>query len=154
MKAIRMMMFVAVATMLFAACGKDDPVEAKANTLVYNGTVYQMKSYYKYEQGGRVYIDAHAVETTGEGLPIFSIISDDPANGTYDLTAGTVFFGVSSNVDYIQSFYSESTYTGGTLTVEKDDSAFRLKMSGTLADGTTVSFHIYVPASEWEQLEW
>lgn len=153
-KAIKMMMFVAAAAMLFAACDKDNLTEAEANTLVYNGTAYPMRSTYKYEHSGRVYIDAYAVQTLENGESIFSIISDDPENGTYDLTQHSVFFGVTSNVSYIESFFSDSEYTSGTLTVEKDANAFRLKMDGVLANGATVAFHIYVPASEWVQLEY
>ena len=152
------MMFVAAAAMMFTSCDTDDddnntPTEAAENTLVQNGRVYRMTSTYKYEQSGRVYIDAHAVDQQ-DGQPIFSIISDNPGNGTYDLTQHAVFFGVSSDVDYITSFHSQDTYTGGAITIEKDDNAFRMRMSGTLEGGTTVAFHIYVPASEWEQLEY
>ena len=154
MKANKIMFLVAAATMLFAACGKDpESIEAKENTLVVGSTEYKMHSTYKMEQGGRVYVDAYAVETVNDH-PIFYIVSDDPENGTYDLTKGEVFFAVNSEVDYIPSFYHESEYTSGTLVVAKDTEAFRLKMNGTLADGTVVAFHIYVPASEWEQLEW
>ena len=155
------MMFVAVAAMMFASCDKNDNTDDNGgnntpteNTLVQNGKVYRMTSTYKYEQGeeGRVYIDADAVDQQN-GQPIFYIISDDPGNGTYDLTnGGGVFFGVTSNVDYITSFYSQDTYTSGSVIIEKDDNAFRMRMSGTLENGTTVAFHIYVPASEWTEV--
>lgn len=159
MKARTILCALAATMMLFVGCDKDDekttPTEAAANTLVYNGTVYQMTSTYKYEQSGRVYIDAHAVDMTDNNRPIFSIISDNPGNGTYDLANGDgVFFGVRSEVDYITSFYNQDTYTSGTIIIEKDDNAFRMKMSGTLENGTTVAFHIYVPVSEWQQLEY
>ena len=145
----------AMMMMFFVACDKEEETtEVAANTMVYNGKVYQMNSTYSYDHSGRVYIDAHAVETLADGQPIFSIISDNPANGTYDLVnGGGVFFGVTSEVDYITSYSSQDTYTSGAVTVEKDESAFRLKMKGTLEDGTTVGFHIYVPASEWRALE-
>ena len=154
------MMLVAAAAMMFVACNKDDhkdktPTEAAANTLVYNGKVYQMRSTYKYEQSGRVYIDAYAMDTLDNGLPIFKIISDNPGNGTYDLTnGGGVFFGLTSEVEYITGFHSSDTYSSGTVTIEKDENAFRMKMIGQVANGPAVSFHIYVPVSEWEQLEW
>ncbi len=156
MKARTILCALAATMMLFVACDKDDqnttPTEATENTLVYNGKVYQMTSTYKYEQSGRVYIDAHAVDKTGDNQPIFSIISDNPGNGTYDLSQHAVFFGVTSNVDYITGFYSQDTYTSGTIIIEKDDNAFRMRMSGTLENGTTVAFHIYVPASEWTEV--
>lgn len=152
------MMLVAAAAMMFVSCDRDDnntPTEATENTLMQNGKVYQLTSTYKYEQSGRVYIDAYAVDRTDNNRPIFRIISDDPGNGTYDLTnGGGVFFGVTSEVDYITSFFSEDTYTSGSVVIEKDDSAFRMKMSGTLENSTIVAFHIYVPATEWQQLEY
>ena len=164
MKATKIFLtFVAAATMMFASCGKDDnnnenvnnntPTEATENTLLYNGKLFQMTSTYRYEQSGRVYIDAYAVETLDNNMPIFHIISDNPGNGTYDITnGGGVFFGLTSEVDYITSFGSHSTYTSGAVTIEKDDNAFRMRMSGTLENGTTVAFHIYVPASEWTEV--
>lgn len=158
MKATKfLMMFVAAAMMMFASCGKDDEnnnssTDATENTMVYNGKVYQMTSTYRYEQSGRVYIDARAVDMIGDNQPIFHVISDNPGNGTYDLTQHAVFFGVTSDVDYITGFYSQDTYTSGTIIIEKDDNAFRMRMSGTLENGTTVAFHIYVPASEWTEV--
>ena len=151
-----LMMFAAAAMMMFSftSCSPDEDGEAAANTLVYNGTVYQMTSTYQYEHSGCVYIDAAAMDKNSNGIPIFHIISDNPENGTYDLTnGGAVFFGVTSEVDYITSFGSADSYTSGTVTVEKDDKAFRLKMNGKLASGPDVAFHIYVPASEWEELD-
>ncbi len=150
------MMFVAAATMMFAttSCNPPEESEVLANTLVYNGTVYQMASTYTYEHGGRVYIDANAIDKTSDGLPIFNIVSDHPANGTYNLaTGGNVFFRVTSEVNYITSFESSDSYTIGTVIVEKDDNGFRMKMGGKLASGPEVAFHIYVPASEWRQLD-
>ena len=41
MKAIKMMMFVAAATMLFASCNKDE-LDLENNQLRYDGTVYNM----------------------------------------------------------------------------------------------------------------
>ena len=104
-----LMMFVAAAAMMFAGCGKEDnnnenvnnntPTEATENTLLYNGKLFQMTSTYRYEQSGRVYIDAYAVETLDNNMPIFHIISDNPGNGTYDITnGGGVFFGLTSEV--------------------------------------------------------
>lgn len=157
MKKILSILLVAMfATTAMVSCDKEETfTEASTNTLVYNGKVYQMESSYSYEQSGRVYIDANAVETTADGLPIFHIISDDPENGTYDLTQDGLFFGLSSEVDEIQSFYSQDDdFSSGTMVVEKDDDAFSAKLNGTLKDGTTVSFWIYVPASEWVALEW
>ena len=151
-----LMMFVAAATMMLATTSCETPEESEvaANTLVYNGTIYKMTSTYTTDHSGRVYIDANATDKTADGLPIFNIVSDQPANGTYNLaTGGGVFFRVTSEVNYITSFESSDTYTIGTVIVEKDDNGFRMKMAGKLASGPEVAFHIYVPASEWGQLD-
>ncbi|MBR4772802.1 MAG: hypothetical protein IK010_00040 [Bacteroidales bacterium] len=186
MKATKfLMMFVAAAAMIFTACGEEDntddngggnnntQTEAAANTFVYNGTVYAINSYYSIAQDGRGYVDAFAVDTLPDGTPIFNIVSDVSATGSFDLTqGGEYFFRVSSEVEYIVSFdqsshdgelngsIGEAEYEGsgafseGTLTTTKDEDAAVLKVSGTLKDGTSVSFHLYMPASEWEYLEW
>ena len=136
-------MFVAAATMMLATTSCETPKESEvaANTLVYNGTIYKMTSTYTTDHSGRVYIDANATDKTADGLPVFNIVSDHPANGTYNLaTGGNVFFRVTSEVN-------------GTVIVEKDDNGFRMKMAGKLASGPEVAFHIYVPRSEWGQLD-
>ncbi|MBR6843880.1 MAG: hypothetical protein IKM79_02155 [Bacteroidales bacterium] len=155
MKKILSILMVALFATAMVSCDKHDDTlaEATANTLVYNGKVYQMTSTYKIEQSGRVYIDAAAVEADAEGLPIFSIIADNPDNGTYDLTQESVWFSLRSSTDEIPQFSSQD-FASGTEIVEKDDNAFGMKVNGTLNSGATVSFYIYVPASEWEQLEW
>ena len=98
-----LMMFVAAATIMFATASCEHPEEGEvaANTLVYNGTIYKMTSTYTTDHSGRVYIDANATDKTADGLPIFNIVSDQPANGTYNLaTGGGVFFRVTSEVNY------------------------------------------------------
>ena len=47
----------------------------------------------------------------------------------------------------------DSIFSSGTLTVSKDDNAFTYKVTGVLKNGKSVSFHIYVPASEWDVVE-
>jgi hypothetical protein len=155
MKKVLSILMVALAMTAMVSCNKDKdtPGDAAANTLVYNGKEYQMVSTYKIEHSGRVYVDAYAVETTVDSMPIFSIISDSPDNGTYDLTQNGVWFSLNPNTDAIEQFTSRD-FTSGTETIEKDDNAFSMRVKGTLNNGVTVSFHIYVPASEWEYLDW
>ena len=50
--------------------------------------------------------------------------------------------------------YPSGVFTSGTLTITKTDNLFTYKLNGTLVNGQTLSFHISVPASEWEYLEW
>ncbi len=152
MKKVLALLTVALfATMLFS-CDKDET--ATANTLLYNGTEYKLRSYYSYEQSGRVYIDAESVELTWDGMPMFRIISDGPENGTYEMPSQDVFFGLSSEVQTDVESFSNMDFTSGTVVVSRDDNAFNMKVDGVLKSGATVSFFIYVPESEWTALEY
>lgn len=145
---------LAMMTTVMVSCNNDVLDDVSENKLVYDGVEYELISKYSVEQGGRVYIDAYAVETTDQGTPIFRIISDDPVSGTYDLTqGGEFFFHVSSEVDYIQEFGNHTEFSEGTMTVENNEEEFRMKVIGKLADGTFVGFHLYMPASEWVHLD-
>lgn len=91
MKTIRMMMFVAAATMLFASCGKDKVEELADNTLVYDGTVYhldQSQMAIDYFHAGLTLVTAMSVEQQEGNAVItvdhFHIVSDD-WNKTRDL---------------------------------------------------------------------
>lgn len=186
MKKVFSILMVAFAMTVMVACGEKDnnnddngggnnttPTEAAANTLVYNGNVYQLISIYSIAQDGRGYVDAFAVETTYGETPIFSIVSDISSTGTFDLTqSGEYFFRVTSEVDYIPSFDQSShegelsgaigeseyensgAFTEGTLTIVKNETLASLKVTGTLKNGAAVSFYLYMPASEWEELDW
>jgi len=153
MKKVLSFLCVALCATVMFSCDKEN--EADPNTLVYDGTEYEMNSYYRYEQGGRVYIDAEAVDKVGENVPLFTIISDNPDNGTYDLpaTQDQVFFGCSSESDQIEGFSTED-FASGTVVVLTDDEAFNFKVNGTLNSGVEVSFYIYVPVDEWIALEY
>ena len=183
MKTNKIMMFVAVATMLFAACGKDEEktdgaTEAAANTLVINGKTYQLESHYAVSMSGRGYADGHSTDVNTEGAPLYSVRADvelGSANVSIDLTKSyddvEYAFGVSNtdNTFYVcqddhsdtdaygsinEDLYEESIFTSGTLTVSKTDDLFTYKVTGTLKNGDAISFHLSIPASEWEQLEW
>lgn len=143
------------------------------NTFVYDGRVYQLNSVYSISQDGRGYVDASAIDTTAEGSSLFYIVSDVSATDTFDLThGGNYFFSVSSYVQDIPGF-SQSCHDGdlsgnigeteyenagsfsnGTLIIQKDDVAAVFKLTGVLKNGVSVGIYLYMPASEWEQLEW
>ena len=85
------MMFVAAATMLFAACGKDDVEKLADNTLIYDGTTYhldQSQMEINYFHPGLTLVTAMSVEQQ-DGSPVitvdhFHIVADD-WNKTRDL---------------------------------------------------------------------
>ncbi len=160
----------------------DNPAvtEAAANTLVLNGTVYHLNSHYQYSaEQDRSYAGASTVETDANGDPLYDIISDVEnfcLNRTLDLTTayddasyyfavhnsmwseqifqdyhvGNGFYGMINDLDYGEN----SIFSSGTLTVNKDENAFTYKVTGVLKNGKSLSFHIYVPASEWEVIEY
>ena len=160
----------------------DNPAvtETAANTLVLNGTVYHLNSHYQYSaEQDRSYAGASTVETDANGDPLYDIISDVEnfcLNRTLDLTTayddasyyfavhnsmwseqifqdyhvGNGFYGMINDLDYGEN----SIFSSGTLTVSKDENAFTYKVTGVLKNGKSLSFHIYVPASEWEVIEY
>ena len=160
----------------------DNPAvtEAAANTLVLNGTVYHLNSHYQYSaEQDRSYAGASTVETDANGDPLYDIISDVEnfcLNRTLDLTTayddasyyfavhnsmwseqifqdyhvGNGFYGMINDLDYGEN----SIFSSGTLTVSKDENAFTYKVTGVLKNGKSLGFHIYVPASEWEVIEY
>ncbi len=190
MKRILSILMIALLTTAMVACKKDNPqpsnnnggnngtpatTEAAANTLVLNGTVYQLNSFYQYSaEQDRSYAGAWTVETDPNGDPLYDIISDVEnfcLNRTLDLTTayddasyyfaihnstwseqifqdyhvGNSFYGMINDEDYGE----DSIFSSGTLTVSKDENAFTYKVTGVLKNGKSISFHIYVPASEW-----
>lgn len=152
------------------------PTEAEANTLIINGTTYHLQSKLSIDQNGRGYADAQTTELDAEENPLYSIIADvEPGsmNGTYDLTEFTsdYYFNVHNYDDTYgvgQDYHHDTgvsgwigdeehpsgIFTSGTLTITKTEDLFTYKLNGTLVNGQTLSFHISVPAAEWEYLEW
>ena len=150
------------------------PTEAAVNTMILNGTTYQLESHYELSADpDRSYAGAETVETAGNGDPLYSIIADVESNGlnfTYDLTQSYedayYYFNVSDplwNYHFGQDNHGEvsgtindesydgSIFSEGTMTITRDENVFVYKVNGVLKDGQTVSFHISVPASEWVQ---
>lgn len=182
MKTLKIMFFAAMTALLFAACETDEPEptleEAAANTLVINGKTYPLNSHYRISQSGRTYADGESTEQGGDGNALFFVRADveaGSANCTVDLTqsSSTVeyAFGVSSSDGsfYIsqddhsdtdvygvigEEIYESSIFTSGTMTATKSSDLFTYKVTGVLKNGDKVSFHLSVPASEWEQLDW
>ena len=157
MKMHKLMMFVAAATMIFAAaCSKDDDkndvTEATANTLVINGKLYQLNSGFGVDENGRGYADATTTELDGNGDPKLTVKADvevQTYNDTYSfpLPSSSFFFSIhDANNDYECGL---PAFTTGTLTITKTETLFEYKVDGQTLDGQNVSFWISVPASEW-----
>ena len=151
----KIMMFVAVATMIFAAaCSKDNDnkdngnngavIEATSNTAVIDGRVITIYSHYKIDQNGRGYADAECLEQI-DGvtlLSIFADVEDNSLNRTFDLTHyyndADYAFGFSfagdnqtSMLNYSQDNHTEGVphYYGVINGEEYNEGAFQ---SGTL----------------------
>ena len=180
MKTLKIMFFAAMTALLFAACETDEPEptveEAAANTLVINGKTYPLNSHYRISLSGRTYADGESTEQGADGNALYFVradVEEGSANCTVDLTqsSSTVeyAFGVSGNSFYIsqddhsdtdvygsigEETYESSIFTSGTMTATKTDDLFTYKVTGTLKSGDKVSFHLSVPASEWEHLDW
>lgn len=180
MKTLKIMFFAAMTALLFAACETDEPEptveEAAANTLVINGKTYPLNSHYRISLSGRTYADGESTEQGADGNALYFVradVEEGSANCTVDLTqsSSTVeyAFGVSGGSFYIsqddhsdtdvygsigEENYESSIFTSGTMTATKTDDLFTYKVTGTLKSGDKVSFHLSVPASEWEHLDW
>ena len=167
LKKVFSIMMVAFAMTAMVSCDKDDnddnnngngnnntPTEAAANTLVLNGKTYQLNSHY--EMGGdRTYAGAETVETDNNSEPLYTIIADvegNTLNQTYtfpDIPEGSVVFWSIHDAAY--EFQLGPELESGTVTISRTDDLFTYKVNGKMGN-QTVSFHISVPASEWNQM--
>lgn len=153
--------------------------EAAANTAVIDGRTYHLNCRYAVEQSGRGYLDGESVEQQ-DSVSFLNIRCDVRENNrTYDLThyiesadyafAVTESNGVNScsfqqdnHVDGEPHYYgaineqeySDGAFQSGTLTVSSANDLLTYKVTGVLKNGKSVSFHVSIPASEWEQLDW
>lgn len=128
----KIMMFVAVATMIFAAaCSKDNDnkdngnngavIEAAPNTAVIDGRVITIYSHYSIDQNGRGYADAECLEQI-DGVTLLSIradVEENSLNRTFDLThyyndADYAFgFGFGGDNQTSMLNYSQDNHTEG-----------------------------------------
>ena len=160
MKTNRIVMLVAAAAMLFAACGKDDEnAEIAANTMLLNGKVYQLNSRYQLDVG-RSYVDATTVDLDAQGEPLYTIIADvevNTLNRTFTLgeqpAEGEMYYFNIHDMEWNFTCGPEQ-FASGTVTISKTDNLFSYKVDGKTREGERTGFHISVPASEWQQMEW
>ena len=176
MKLNRIMMFVAAATMLFVACGKDDDNStptAADNQLVYNGKVYQAEN-----AEGNITNNSAQLGFSGEKDGIYFMVDcyiQDASNRVYDLTKEdaehmlnfhVVIEGpaAQSQEDIFDLRYQNSpqlwyflngdnvsgssAFKNGTAETSLTDSAIVLTVSGTLVNDKDLSFRVVVPRVE------
>jgi hypothetical protein len=169
MKAIKMMMFVAAATMLFASCNKDE-LDLENNQLRYDGTVYNMVSSASSDTDGS-YVSFGSVGK--EVLFQLSGTFDQTAlNRTYDLTVAA------EDVHYAIDFWSEalalnfsfdmnhgtfhggmegvpegeSIFSEGSCRIDYDNEGLTITLDGTLKNGKELAFKVFVPKAEMQMM--
>lgn len=176
MKFKTLLMCLVAFTMVFSSCNRDKIKDPAANTLTIDGKTYTLISDFRIDQNGRGYASAATSDRDAAGMPLYYIISDvetSSYNGTFDLTgsAADYYFNV-HNDDYsysvLQDYHQDTGINGwigdieypsgifktGELTISKDEELFTYKLVGTMVNDQKISFHISVPASEWEYLLW
>lgn len=151
-----LLMFVAAATMMLASCEKE-PSEAKPNTLVLNGKVYQLNCRYSVGVDDRSYVDATTVDKDANGEPLYTVfayVEINTLNHTYDLTnlvESDIIYWTIHDADW--SVKIGPVLPSGTVSISRDDKNFVYKVNGTREDGSQVSLNVTVPAENWEHLE-
>lgn len=154
--------------------------EAAENTLVFNGRVYQLNCGYGIDVAqNRSYASGRTLETDANGDFLYEIMSDVEdfcLNRTFDLTTAyedATYYFVMRAPDYSEEYsqgntegygvngiingeyYEDSSiFSSGTLTISRTETDFTYKVTGTLKTGQKMSFHIHVPASEWQYEEY
>ncbi len=164
-KAIKMTLFVAAATMMFASCTKDE-LDLENNQLRYDGTVYNMTTsatsdaqgtYVSYagvcrevmlslngqfEEAAfnRTYNLTVAAEDVHYYIDVWS--EELGVNFSYDSNRGT-FHGGMEGVPEGESIFSE-----GSCTITYDNDGLTVTLDGTLKNGKELAFKVYVPKAE------
>ena len=172
-KAIKMMMFVAAAAMLFVACDKEDekPVTAGDNQMIYDGHTYELDRVSSSMEGNGVQFSCSKF---GEAF-IFEIdgfIDNLTASHTYDLTKvdndHSLYFRIFlqsedlsaenhifdlryQNAPELWYFLDDnevsgaSAFTKGTAVANIEANKLTLDVYGTLVNGKSISFRIVAP---------
>ena len=169
MKAIKMMMFVAAATMLFASCNKDE-LDLENNQLRYDGTVYNMVSSASTDADGS-YVSFGSVGSE----VMFSLngqFEEAAFNRTYNLAvaAEDVHFyidfwsesmGVNFSFDNNRGTFhggmegvpeGESVFSEGSCRIDYDNEGLTITLDGTLKNGKELAFKVFVPKAEMQMM--
>lgn len=173
-------LFIALAAvvMLFTACGKDDMPVAGNNQMVYNGTLYNLTSYYEYNSE-MIFYGCEPVTENEEAVPQFYFLGEgykESLNKTFDLTHGPIedfssywivmewsdgshlsFWNANQAENMSCGYNGEdhenaSVFKSGTMTITKDDTAFIYQLKGVLVNDDTIDMKLYVPKEEFNNL--
>ena len=173
MKAIKMMMFVAAATMLFASCGKDDPV-AGDNELVYDGKVYKMEAFFGPMNGSMGLMDIHSVDKDANGVylirtpeEMFHIYRDlvgqeinltqvySELPGYHLVLVGAVNWEINGGEESIGGVIEGTEYNNtpavksGTMKISIEGSNMVFALNAESKNGHKMDLRIVTPANGW-----
>ena len=166
-----MMMFVAAATMLFAACGKEKPV-AGDNELVYDGNVYKMEAIFGPINSSMGLMDIHSVDKNANGNYLISTpeemfhihrhlvgqeidLTKVYSPGYHFVLVGAVNWEIGSEESYIGGTIEGTQYDNTTafktgtmkLTIEGSNMVFTL--NGETKNGHEMDLRIVTPTNGW-----
>ncbi len=176
MKLNRIMMFVAAATMLFAACSKDEDKSTPKigdNQLVYNGTTYQANGaegnidannvqmgFSGVKDGVNFFVDCHVQNVSNrvydltkedaEHMIYFHVVVEGPAAQSQE----DIFDLQYQNSPHLWYFLNgdnvsgSSAFKNGTAETSLTDSTITLNVSGTFVNGKALGFRVVVPRVE------
>lgn len=158
----KVLIALAAVAMLFTACRKDNEPQLENNTLVYDGVTYQLQSEAILESEG-TYLSYFA--WGDNNLDLQGHI--DGLNKTFDLTKGQDFmfdqymtinqtpislywYDVNSIGGHIgETQYSEeSIFSTGTFKNTYNDNGVTCELNGTLKNGKTLAYKVFVPKNE------
>lgn len=158
----KLIIVLAALAMLFTACKKDKDVQLDNNTLIYDGVTYQLQSEAILESEG-TYLSYFA--TSNNDLDFQGHI--DGLNKTFDLTQNqdfmfdlymyinqttinfAMFGGEAMGGQIGETVYgNESIFSTGTFRNTYNDSGVTCELAGTLKNGKTLAYKVFVPKNE------
>ena len=164
-----LMMFVAAATMMFAACGKDDEktTDLADNTVVYDGVTYNCTSAASYFPGGEPGFVQYVLNNQDYTVHLDGGLYQSAHNRTFDLTrhhddlefhfhlgieGGVLDLQWSDNPNNFWCFLNgdsmnSSCFSSGTATVTVDDNYhLTILVDGVLINGKSLKIKIVTDA--------
>ena len=168
----RLLIVLAAVAMLFTACRKDNEPQLENNTLVYDGVTYHFQSQ-AYHGNEGVFHHYLTTMSQGGGLHEMSVhFSAENLSQTLDLTQThdnveldcycSLESPTSTHIgfSYYQNSYAGSInepnlqdgtiFSAGTFTSVYDDSGVTFTLVGTLINGKTLAYKVFVPKNQIE----
>ena len=167
----KLLIVLAAAAMLFTACGKDNDQPLADNTIVYDGTTYQMESLFDAFNPDMGLFFSFSTLENENGEPVITFdgfhVFRELLGQEFDLTKKTsnedsyaefYFYGI-FNVgvyvghDYIGgdleevSYENESPFKSGTIKATLSDNVLTVEMKGETKNGHTINMKLSAPNS-------